>query len=537
MAEVDPTNSSVREEEDNIRAAYRAGAADDFMLFVSGLVIPSASGPQRFGSCMEPFQTECFRSLAPSLRAVRDGYMPPWRRFWMERTKKASKDNDLACCLLWLMAFPIRPVLVQVCAADQKQAGIIKRRVVDLLYYNLWLDELVCVQQNRILGAGRLGETVIEATDATGGAHGETPDLLILNELVHVAKWPVMEAHMNNATGVPRGVVVVSTNAGFKGEKPEVWRKTALADKDRWRVHIWDKRAPWVSAEDVAEAKRRDPIGAEYSRLWGGKWISGVGDAVTEEAIDACFRADGPLEGPEAGWIYFAGLDLGVSHDHAGIVVVGANEAEQRLRVAWLKGWRPSVPNNKGVLEVDSEAVEEACVTACELFRVWWFGYDPAAGGSFMAQRLRKRGLEMREMSFGATNLTLMATTFVQALSDRRLECYEDDEGRLRRDFGKFDITYKPPGRYKLEAVSDEYGHADVGTALVICLPEAVALLDGVQGLSSDDVLAREDDGKPLSDEEVEDLPDELRGIYNAIGKEWEGDRRSRSRYDPKYDV
>jgi len=396
--------------------------------------------------------------------------------------------------------------------------------VSDLLVYNLWLNGFVTIQQNRILSTATrpngkpLAEVVIEATDTSGGAHGETPDLLILNELVHVARWSVMEAHRNNADGVPRGVVIVSTNAGIKGSPAERWRKEALSNPKRWKVLIWDKRSPWVSEDDVREARRMDPIGSEYSRLWEGRWVSGTGSAVSEDVIDACFRLDGPLDGPEPGWRYVAALDLGVSHDHAGLVVLGANENEQRIKVACLDGWEPSLPNDRGVLEVDSGSVEDRCVEVWEAFGVEWLGYDPAAGGSFMAQRLRKRGLPMVEMSFASpANLTLMAKTFVQAVSDRRLECYEDPEGRLRRDFGKFSILHRPPNNYKLEAVSDEHGHADVGTALVICLPEAVRLLGGADGLRPDDDVAY-GDVSPLTREEVESLPEELRELYDVEG-------------------
>jgi len=244
--------------------------------------------------------------------------------------------------------------------------------------------------------------------------------------------------------------------------------------------------------------------------------VSGRGDAVSEEAIDRCFRLDGPLAGPEPGWRYVAGLDLGVSHDHAGAAFVGVNVEEQRVRVALVRGWRPSIETGEGKLEVDLEAVEGFCLSTGRAFDVGWFGYDPAAGGSFMAQRLRRQGVPMREMGFSTpSNLTAMAEAFVLSVKDGRLECYEDEEGRLRRDFGKFDLVEKLPSGYKLQAVSDEHGHADVGTALVICLPRAVEMLGWqAAALSPDDMLAYSD-SEPLTQEEVDGMPDELREIYD----------------------
>lgn len=499
-----------------VDAEYRRRSKDDPLLFARGLIIPSASGPKLFESCIAPFQRECFDLLTESLLAVRDGKMPQRRRYWIERTKKASKDADMAICIVWLMAFASKPTLVQVSAANQQQAGIIKRRAAALLHYNPWLNDLVTIQLNRIFSKGtRLGETVIEATGSSGAKQGDIPDLLLLNELVHVDRWGVNETHMNNADGVPRGVVIICTNAGVKNSKAWRWRQNALNNPDRWTVHLWKDLAPWNSPEDMEDARRRDPVGSEFARLWKGQWISGSGDAVSEAMIDKCFRLEGPLRGPETGWEYVAGVDLGISHDHSGVTLVGVDRLNQRIKVGWIRGFEPSIPNDQNKLEVDLAKVESTCLNLTNKFHIRWFGYDPAAGGSFMAQRLRKQNVPMREMSFSSpTNLSAMALAFVQTVGAGKLECYEDDDGRLRRDFGKFSIVPRIPGGYKLEAPSDEWGHADVGTALVICLPEAVSMLGGNLSFSSDDVLY--EDAEKLSSKEWDSMPAEMRDICDA---------------------
>jgi len=459
--------------------------------------------------------------------------MPPCRRFWIERTKKASKDLDLGASLLWLMSFPTRPMVIQVSAANQEQAAILKTRIDAILYYNEWLKDFVYSVQNRVTSKrsgleAELVKLVVEPTGSAGAKQGATPDVLVLNELVHVDKWDVMDAHMNNADGVPQGVVIISTNAGVKGTKAEVWRNVALQNKSRWKTFIFKGTAPWISEEDKQDAKKRDPLGKEYGRLWLGDWASGKGGAVDEASLNECFRLDGPLMEPEPGWFYVAGLDLGISHDHSGVAIVGANRSEQRVRVAYVKGWAPSIPNDRGVFEVDCEAVEEACFRLGKQFKICWFGYDPAAGGSFMAQNLRRRGLPMKEMTFASpANLSKMARSFVTMVKAGKLECYEDAEGRLRRDFGKFDIQYTVARGYRLVAVSDEYGHADVGTALVICLPMCVELLKGGIGMMSPgDQLVY--DNEPLSKEEVEEMPDYLRELYEMEEGEVEEQERLR---------
>jgi len=488
-------------------------AADDPMLFIDALVIPSAVGPMLFRDVMEPFQRQFFEELLPSLKAVAEWRIPPIRRFWMERTKKASKDADVAASLIWLMSFCKRPVKVQICAANRKQSGIIENRAVEILHYNPWLEDMVeiidgCIRSKTM---PRQVWTHIEATDSTGAAHGETPDVLVLNELVHVAKWRAMEDHMANAEGVPQGIAIIATNAGFKGTKAWEWRKSYI-NNPRWCKSLWQKPSPWLSKEDIQESKDRDPIGAEHARLFYGKWSSGTGNALSDEDIDSIFSMDGPLKKPEPGWKYILGLDLGIKHDHAGVAVVGVNRTLQIVRVVRVRGFAPSMEVN-GRKEVDLQQVENYSLKMAKTFGVLGF-YDKAEGGSFMAQRMRRCGVRMLEAAFSKPAFqTAMATSFVQLVKDCRLEAYEDKQGRLRRDFGKFNIEHKPPKNYKLVAVSDEYGHADVGVALIMTLPYAAELIGTIGAYSPTDVIASGHED-PLKDEEVDTMPAELREIY-----------------------
>lgn len=130
-----------------------------------------------------------------------------------------------------------------------------------------------------------------------------------------------------------------------------------------------------------------------------------------------------------------------------------------------------------------------------------------------MAQRLRKKGIRMIEAPFSSTAFqTEMAQALVQLLEDGRLQCYEDPEGRMRRDVGKFNIEGKP-GKYKLTAASDEFGHADVGVAVVMTLPRALEMMGEIRGYSTSDVMASGSE-EPLDESEVEAMPKELREIY-----------------------
>jgi hypothetical protein len=459
---------------------------------------------------MSDFQRETFSAVAPSLHAVRDGTMPPCRRFWIERTKKAGKDSDLAICLLWLIAFPNRPFYAQVGAADKDQASIIRRRMTDLLHENPWLKKYVEIQTYKVVNRKDKSVVLDILAADVHGSHGATPDILVVNELSHVTKWEFVENLLDNADGVAQGLVLIATNAGFKGSKSEVLRKNAL-ESDEWRTFLWSRPAPWIDASFLADAKKRNPT-SRYNRLWWGKWVSGKGDALDEEDIDRCFCLPGPTEGPEKGWVYVAALDVGIKKDHSGLVAMGVNLEKRKLRIVDAKGWNPKDTDGK----VDLMEVERTCLEWHEKWGFDWFGFDPHEA-QLSSQRLELKGVPMNEVPFTGKNLTEMAEGFLQVVKDGMLECYEDEEGRLRRDFGKFNIVEKQYG-HRLEAVADEYGHADVGTAVVICIPYAIELLGGVH--SGWGTEAHDDNGEELTEEEIEDMPDEMRELYEYLGEE-----------------
>ena len=515
---------------EQVERAYREQSANNFTLFVAGLVIPSSHGPDLFHSCMAPYQREDFKLLSASLSAIRNGQRPRSRRIWIERTKGAGKDSDLALCLLWLLAFARNPLYLQVGAADKTQAGIIKRRMVDVLHYNQWLNDFVEIQSWKVYNKpGRFVELDILAADIAG-SHGDLPDVLVINELSHVTKKEFLENLLDNAEKSAGNLVIIATNAGFKGSFADRLRKNAKENPKRWSVRVLSEPAPWIDKEDLQDAKNRNTT-SRFNRRWWGKWSSGKGDALDEEDIDRVLSVHaGPISKPEKGWTYIAGLDQGISHDHSAFVIVGVNQVERRVRLGWMKAWKPEGPGSRP--EVDLIDVENTVLAMHGHFKLQYVGYDPTEC-RVTSQQLRRKGVPMQEVSFAsAKNLSLMAQSLVQLVSGHQigkqgdvnvtasLEAYDDDEGRLRRDFGKLSIVERPGGfGYKLEAVSDEYGHADVGIALAICLPRAIDLLAGRMGLQPDEDLVGDEDD--LSEEEYEEMPDELKDLYGnePVGK------------------
>jgi hypothetical protein len=494
-----------------IEMAYRRLAENDFSSFIRGLRIASVFGPRLFDRCMAPFQVDFFEDIAPSLHQLRAGDLPDKRRWWLERTKKGSKDADLAAIVMWFLAFPMRPFYIQIGAANREQAAIVKERMTHLLHWNPWLNDHVEIIQStarskKVLADGQpMANMAIMSSDAAGG-HGGTPDLLVINELSHIRKFDFAETMMDNADGVPQGLAIIATNAGFLKTPAHRWKLHAI-ESDEWEVHQLSKPAPWHDKKTIDDARKRN-LPSRFARLWKGQWVGAAGDGLSDEAIEKAFSLTGPCIDREPGWDYVGGLDLGISHDHSGMAILGVHYKKQLAKLVYMKRWLP--PKGGDIYLPD---VEAECLKAAKHYGIQWFFYDPYQA-KLMAQRLVKAGVAMREMTFTVPkNLSLMATAYIQILEAGKLKFYDDEEGSLQTDLAKLKIVEKSFG-YKLEATSDESGHADVATAIIIALPAVMEMLGlGNIYLSPDDVLTDLDDSE-LTREEVEAMPPELREIY-----------------------
>jgi hypothetical protein len=60
-----------------------------------------------------------------------------------------------------------------------------------------------------------------------------------------------------------------------------------------------------------------------FARLWQGEWTSDTATAINRDDIAAATTLPGPLDGPERGYIFTGGLDLGLTRDASALVIVG----------------------------------------------------------------------------------------------------------------------------------------------------------------------------------------------------------------------
>lgn len=434
--------------------------------FRDALTIPGGRGAVKLGAVLADFQRADFAAMDRGFLALAAGRRPDVGRFWLERTKGASKDSDLAAMLLWLLAFSPRSLSCQVGAADADQADELRKAAKGILRLNPWLGDHVEVQAGAILNPKTDSRADIIAADVTG-SHGARPDLLILNELSHVGKQEFAETLLDNASKVPHGLVCIATNAGFVPSWQWDWRENARTS-DRWHFSAFKQAAPWLDQEEIAEAKRRNSP-SRFKRLWQGEWVAGSGDALEPEDLEAAITMDGPLTGPVRGMSFYGGLDLSVSRHHSSLVVVGLTR--ERVRLASVQSWKPGLLGLIGLgggKKIDLAKVQEAVVATHRKFHLVKLAYDPFQA-ALLAQNCVKLGVPMEETPFTGSNISHMATVLLERFSSRQIDLYRDEQ--LLSDLGRLRLVDKGFGGYKLESPQTKAsGHGDRATGLVLAL-------------------------------------------------------------------
>jgi hypothetical protein len=430
-------------------------------LFRDVLLVPTGRGPARLGAVQAPFQVRDFAALDPAFLALARGGPPQPGRFWLERTKGASKDTDAAVMLCWLLAFGRRPLTCQVGAADQDQAGELRKAAQDLLRLNRWLAEAVTIQSWAIFNPRTEARCEIIAADVAG-SHGARPDLLILNELTHITRQDFALNLLDNASKVPAGVVLVATNAGLVPSWQHDLREMARTSPGRWYFSAVTQPAPWLPAAEVEEARRRNS-GNRFRRLCGGEWPSASGDALSEEDVKAAVTLKGAPP-PAPGLAYFGGIDLGVSKDHAAVCVLGRDRA-RRLRLVRLYAWEPPQGG-----KIDLTDVRAAILEADAVYRPLWIA-DPWQMELMLQELQQARGVRVELQPFTGSACQEMASGLIETFTARMIDLWDDRQ--LVADLKALCIVESASG-WRLSAPrTGRGGHADRAVALVLALLSA----------------------------------------------------------------
>lgn len=489
----------------------------DFQKIAFSLSIDTGDSARPFGEAADPWQREDLAAILPSVAraiGIHDAPAAPMRHWW-ERPRGHDKSSSAALLACAALAAAERPISVILAAADEGQAALIHEAASKLVRLNPVLDGkreakglgrgLLKVQERRIL-APRSGASAEVITSDAPSSWGLRPDVLIVDELSHWTEraekfWESLFSALGKRK-TACGLLI--TNAGWR--ESWQWRLRERVRIDAaWRFsRLEGCVASWIPADLLAEQRRILPPLA-FSRVWTNQWIDGAGDALRGDDVDRSIVLPGP-QAPEQGWVYYAGLDLGISRDQSALAVVGGGarivpepEPEQRpalprslqamidlgyldaapaprrgdeipdfidtpaqrtLKLVHLQAWA-SPPGGK----VSLSDVEGAVRQAHARYRcAFWF--DPHQA-QLLAERCRASGISMHEVPFTGSNLALMASALLERFASSSIELFPDEA--LLGDLRRLKIIVRNYG-YRLDSARGPTGHGDRATALALAV-------------------------------------------------------------------
>ncbi len=437
--------------------------------FRNRLVIEQSGKPVRLASVIDDWQAIDFENLDGGWQTVAGmpSTGPVHLRGFLERGRGHSKTCDTAIMVAWSMFAAQRPIRGVWCAADKEQGQLAIDALATLCRLNPVLARVLDVQRTSVSNRQTGSVLTVISSDADS-SYGLLPDFVVCDELVH---WTdesgerLFHSLLSSAAKKTNCMLLIITNAGRGLGESWQWnvREAAHADPAWYFARLDGPVASWITPALLDEQQRFLPPKV-FSRLWGNEWTGTAGDALDEQIIRAAVNLRGPIMArPDGNWHFLAGLDIGVLHDRAALVLVGVKQGEPHIVLARCQSWTPPV---------DLTDVERTIRRWHQTYRISRLVADPYEA-RLLLQSLRRFGIVSDEMTFSPTNLHLMAQTILETFNSGAISLYDD--AQLLRDLKRINIVERPFG-WKIEAPKDRTGHCDSAMALAVVLPAAVRL-------------------------------------------------------------
>lgn len=467
--------------------------ASDPAEFRAQLVIDADGGPRRLADCLDDWQRDDFAALDGGWRRVvglaADGAK---QRAYLERPRGHSKTSDLAVMVTWVLFAAKRQLAGVAAAADRDQGRLLRDAVAKLVSLNAWLAGLLDVQAYRVVNVRTGSDLQILSCDAPS-SYGLTPSFAVVDELTHHRTEELWVSILSAAAKRSDCMLVVISNAGTGQGESWQWRiREAARTDDGWYFHSLDGcRASWISPRHLAEQRRLLPP-IQFDRLWANRWTSGSGDALVEDDITAAVTRRKPWTKAKRGWIFTAGLDVGLSKDSCALVAVGKCIGEQwlverangdeivsrvpatgRLRLASVTLWKPERGRR-----ISLAAVERSILRLHEHFELASLAFDPWQA-EYLIDRLSGAGVPCERVPASGGNLQAMATSLLDCFTVRTIDLYPHE--RLMSDLRNLRIQERSYG-CRLTSPRGPNGHGDAATALALAIHASREFSEGDLG-------------------------------------------------------
>lgn len=436
---------------------------------LAGLRMPDQS---LWGDVAYQFQWE-------DARSVLDPDGPPFQ--FLTRSRGASKTTDLAAVAIVLLLTAEPRSRLYWLAADQDQGKLAIDAVGGFLDRTPYLRGLLDVQTKKVVNPSTGSDLAILAADAPS-VWGLNPAAVFVDE---IAQWATTAGPKRLWEAVSTAVakrhdarLVVLTTAG----DPAHWSHHIIrhaAEDPLWRVHEVPGPAPWTEPSRIDEQERRLPT-SSFRRLFHNEWTADDDRLTNIDDLAACVVLDGPLPA-QNGVRYVIGVDIGLKKDRTVACVCHAERLdgspmllqvhqtkedisdEQPLRGMRVVLDRIQVWAGSADSPVQLSEVEGWLSQAVETYNQARIVIDPwmAVG---IAQRLRGRGVAVREFNFTSASVGRLASALHQLLRNRALSLPNDEA--LLDELANVRLRETTPGVYRLDHDADQHDDRAIALAL-----------------------------------------------------------------------
>jgi len=391
---------------------------------------------------------------------------------WESRPRGGSKTTDVAglACVALLTTLPPGSRGYAM-AVDRDQAALIAEAAAGFVARTPALAAGLTVLASRI--DARSGSVLeIMAADAAS-AWGLRPAIAVCDEF---AQWPntrnakgLWQA-ITSAMGKVRGAkLLITTTSG----DPAHWTRTiydAARSSAAWSVQDVPGPVRWVGSDFLREQRAMLPESV-YRRLHLNEWAAAEDRLTNLTDVRACATVPGALD-PVPGYQYVVALDIGVTNDRTVAAVMHSerqSDDDERFVVQRHVLDRMEVWTGTARRPVDLSAVEEWIATTTRVYGARLVVDPWQAKG--MIQRLRSRGVQVREFLFSQQSAGRLAMTLHTTIRDHRLAIPDDAD--LIDELVNVRLRETAPNVYRLDHDSD--AHDDRAVCLGMALVELTA--------------------------------------------------------------
>jgi hypothetical protein len=285
---------------------------------------------------------------------------------------------------------------------------------------------------------------------------------LVVNELSNISDEETAIAWTHNAAKLPDCGQIIGTNAGVLDSWQFRWREDCR-QSPHWTFQKYARPAPWLDAADLTDAEKRDPRRFR-SNFWG-EWRSAAGSPLDEDDLLAAAAA-GLRVRTTVGMQHFLGIDLAVSSDNIGMVVVAAGDQCVHAVHSETRALKPGEKKRHDLMEAQRTVYSLSVRYKATVI------IDPYQAALFTAQ-LIAMNVSCVEVPFTPANCTLMANRLLTLFSERRITLCNDPH--LLASLRQASIVEKTWG-WKIEGKRGARGsgHADSAIALALAAVPAI---------------------------------------------------------------